>query len=107
MGENGVKFRTEFASGILPSDSRIAGAISAAKAASNAGLVPSYGSGSHGNISFRVGDDSFIITGTGTDMAKLKEGDFVLVESCDIKKNTVRASGAMEPSSESIVNPIF
>jgi len=69
------------------------------------GLMPDYGSGCLGNLSFRLktGNNSFIITASGM-KADWAENSFVEVSSIDLAKKTVFASGKRLPSSESMLH---
>lgn len=60
-----------------------------------------YGGYAFGNISARLSEDSFIISGTQTgDIEKLDASHFSLIESCDIYNNKVKSYGPVKPSSE-------
>jgi len=56
--------------------------------------------GTTGNLSVRTGS-KFIITATASDLSRLSDEDFVVVEGFDAESNTLtKASGLKEPSSE-------
>ncbi len=70
-------------------------------------LAPPYDGGSSGNLSFREkqSENSFIITGSKIGLKdNLSDEKFVRVHSCHPEKNTVYASGKIEPSSESMLH---
>ena len=70
-------------------------------------LAPCYGSGSYGNLSFRVGkgSDEFIITASGLRLKRnLRNKDFFRVTLVDMKKKTVSGYGTRQPSSESMLH---
>ncbi len=107
MGYQGVKFKTELIGKEIPQDSRLKKLKYWCKQFSSQGLAPTYNGGSCGNLSFRLqeGEQQFIITASGIDLGdELSDDCFVKVENCDLKKGTVYASGAREPSSESILH---
>jgi L-fuculose-phosphate aldolase len=71
------------------------------------GLTPSYEGSSLGNLSFRPrqGKGSFIITASQLELKdSLSEEAFVRVHTCDLERRIVNASGAREPSSESMLH---
>ena len=107
MTYHGVKFRTKILENDPPRDARIAELKTWCNKLSASGLSPSYGEGSHGNLSFRTEEkkSEFIITGSRIDLGSdLKEDAFVRVASCDLDKGVIYASGALEPSSESMLH---
>lgn len=60
---------------------------------------------SSGNLSFRVKNNSFIITASSLkSKSNLKKDDFVLVKSCNLKRKLVYALGSKLPSSESMLH---
>lgn len=67
------------------------------------GLVPSYGRGSYGNLSFRCvrGKNEFIVTTSALELKdKLSQRHFFEVKSVDTKKKLVSGYGQRPPSSE-------
>lgn len=57
----------------------------------------------YGNVSMRVDAGRFIITGSATGAVReLGRDHYVLVESFDLKENSVRAVGRINPSAESM-----
>lgn len=60
-----------------------------------------YGGYAFGNMSYKIDEHSFIISGTQTGgLSELDASHYVLVESCDIKNNKVTSRGPLKPSSE-------
>jgi hypothetical protein len=58
-----------------------------------------------GNISQRVNDDSFVITGTQTGHLKNLEGKhYSFIEAYDDKEFYLKSSGAIKPSSEALTH---
>jgi hypothetical protein len=69
------------------------------------GLAPPYPGGSYGNLSFRTGSNSFIITGTAIGLKDaLCNESFVEVTACQTFQNKVMVNGLREPSSESMLH---
>ena len=68
-------------------------------------LMPCYGEGSFGNLSFRtqIGSNSFIITASGLKDVNSKD-NFVEITAVDFDKCLVYAKGARFPSSESLLH---
>ncbi len=107
MAHQGVKFRTEIISEIIPKDPRIKGLKYWCKVFHRYNLTPPHKSGSCGNLSFRLedGKDSFIVTGSRIGLKDaLPDNCFVKVSSVDLEKGIVRAHGTKEPSSESMLH---
>lgn len=68
-------------------------------------LTPIHESGTAGNLSFRVKNEKFIITGAGLiGKCTLTPADFVFVEDCNIAERSVVVSGERLPSSESMMH---
>jgi hypothetical protein len=67
-------------------------------------LIGSHDNGTgFGNISTRLSDNSFIITGTATgSKKKLTKNDYALVTDYDLLKNMVKCSGKIMASAESL-----
>ncbi|MFH1857385.1 MAG: class II aldolase/adducin family protein [Candidatus Omnitrophota bacterium] len=105
MEHVGFSFETHFVEQHLPQDPRIEVAIAWGKKLSEKGFCPSYGKGSHGNISFRLGE-GMVITGTQTDTGSLTSQDFVEVVGCDWTeaKPKVFCKGARIPSTETLIH---
>ena len=58
-----------------------------------------------GNLSSRLADDQFIITGTQTGhLAHLEAHHYTVVTDCNLKKGSVEAKGMIPPSSESLTH---
>lgn len=58
---------------------------------------------SAGNLSFRY-DNRFIITASYSDLADLRDEDFVEVEKVDLKQRKIYVNGFREPSSETMLH---
>lgn len=69
------------------------------------GLAPSYGSGSHGNLSLRKGEGC-LITGTQTFLGALTGSDFVEIVGCDLASRppVVWYRGSRRPSTDSLIH---
>lgn len=69
------------------------------------GLAPPYPGGAYGNLSFRTGHNSFIITGTSIGFqGALCNESFVEVTACQAFQKKVCVNGLREPSSESMLH---
>jgi len=68
------------------------------------GLIGVYPSGiGYGNVSLRVGADRFVISGSATGRERvLSSRHYALVESFDLAENSVRSTGRIDASSESM-----
>ena len=99
----GVKFKTIFLEKKEITDKRIDQLILWSRKLAELGLSPKYENGSAGNLSFRT-EKGFVITGSRTDLSKIKESDFVEVFECDTNKKELYAIGLKEPSSESFLH---
>lgn len=61
-----------------------------------------------GNLSRRLADNSFLITGTQTGhCGQLKPEDYAIVLSCEPKANILTATGTRKPSSEALSHGII
>jgi ribulose-5-phosphate 4-epimerase/fuculose-1-phosphate aldolase len=59
----------------------------------------------YGNLSSKLGDKSFIITGSQTGhLAHLQSHHYTKVTNCDLKRGAVSAEGLIPPSSESLTH---
>ena len=102
------KFKTKFLDQQIPADDRIAILKQWCEKFIELGLMPSYGVGAYGNLSFRLseGTPGFIITASG-----LKEtaalDNYVAVEKVDMAKLVVFAHGTRKPSSESMLHSLI
>ena len=69
------------------------------------GLAPSYGAGSHGNVSCRT-PDGCLISATRTFLETITEAQFVELIGCDLTTPppTVRYRGASAPSTDSLIH---
>ena len=68
-------------------------------------LAPPYPGGSFGNLSFRTGNNTFIITGTCIGLKNTLENScFVEVVNCNRSENKVYVNGLRAPSSESFMH---
>jgi len=102
-----VKFTTSFVSHEIPCDKRIDELKKYCAKFHELKLAPCIDDISHGNLSFRINPDKnyFIITGSQIGLQKeLTDDCFVEVTDCDFEKMIVHASGAREPSSESMLH---
>lgn len=64
-----------------------------------------YGGVGFGNVSRRLGDGRFLITGSQTGhLATLGAQHYVTVERCDIAANTIQSHGPLPPSSEAMTH---
>lgn len=68
-------------------------------------MAPSYGTGSHGNVSVRT-PDGCLISATRTFLGTLTETQFVELVGCDLTTTppTVRYRGALLPSTDSLIH---
>jgi len=100
------KFKTRFLSGRVPDDPKIEKLKYWCKEFGKKGLMPFYGSGSFGNLSFRVRGNKFIITASGIKDPSSRES-FVTVSSVALNKKMVYAHGKRPPSSESMLHYVI
>jgi len=103
----GVKFRVEFVSRAVPADARLEELKAWCAEFHRRNFAPPYGEFSQGNLSFRIrpGEDAFIITGSQVGWKdRLADDRFVTVHGCDMERGIVYASGARDPSSESMLH---
>ena len=103
----GVKFRTEFLSAAAPADVRLEELKTWCAEFHRRNFAPPYGEFSQGNLSFRVrsDEDAFIISGSQVGWKdRLTDDRFVIVQSCDMERGIVFASGTRDPSSESMLH---
>jgi len=103
----GVKFNTQFVSKSAPENIYTEDLRYWCKVFHDNGLTPPYEGGSSGNLSFREKktENAFIITGSRIGLKHdLTDDKFVRVHACSIEKNSVYASGKIEPSSESLMH---
>ena len=64
-----------------------------------------YGGYAYGNMSARLDEETFIISGTQTGgMARLDANHYCVIDSCDIHENRVQSHGPVEPSSECLTH---
>lgn len=97
------KFTTKFLSKKVPDASKIKKLIYWCSEFGKNDLMPSYGSGTFGNMSFRVKGDRFMITASGI-KSPFSDESFVLVSSVDLKDKIVSVHGKRKPSSESMMH---
>jgi len=95
----GAKFRTVFLSSSVPITSKSVELIRWFRKFYDAGMVPQYGSGSSGNLSFRH-KDGFIIKSTKTYFNTIGADELVYVEKFDFAGKMAYAHGRLEPSTE-------
>lgn len=106
MTEGIIKFSFEFSSRIVPNLKEVDKLNFIRKRLIELGLI---GVGrdkiSFGNVSHRLGGNSFLITASQTGNKKiLQPSDFVIVRNFDINKNQVYVDGIHPPSSESLTH---
>ena len=72
-------------------------------------LIGAYSDGTgYGNISIRLDDDQFLITGTNTGkIRQLTDQHFTRVTSYNISKNSLTCEGPIKASSESLTHSII
>jgi len=105
MSYVGVKFKTEFVNRKLPEDPRLEELKNWGQKFHLKGLTPIVDGYSTGNLSLRTekAKDQFIITATGLSLKdELTNDCFVKIESVDLTKKIIQASGLKKPSSETI-----
>lgn len=104
-GYQGPLFNTVFIDKKVPKSPKIRELIFWGQMFSDLNLAPSYGKGSHGNLSFRY-YRGCVITATLTDLKKLSPDDFVEVVDCRKagKEMTVYCRGRRKPSTDAFVH---
>jgi len=108
----GTKFKTIHIETGIPEDSGIEELSEWCRYFGDSGLAPlhtdalSHDVSSYGNLSFRTGENSFIITASGSNLGNMSEDDFFEVKNVDAEKRVVYVHGAKEkePSSESMLH---
>ena len=107
-GKVAPKFTTEFLDRQVPGDQQIDELKKWCDQFTKSGLMPFYGSGAYGNLSFRLkpGSQEFIITSSGMKETSAAES-FVKVSRVDLEKKIVYAAGQREPSSESMFHSLI
>lgn len=102
---NGIKFRVIFENPTPPDHPLIPQLALWCGYFHRLGLAPPYPGGSYGNLSFRTGQESFIITGTCIGLKdKLTNDSFVEVRCTDVASGLVWVRGTRNPSSESLMH---
>jgi len=104
---SGVKFKVEFLRKEPPEDESIKELSAWCRKFHSSGLTPVVEGTSMGNLSFRTKKkvEEFITTGTGLGPKNsMSPESFVKVVGCDFERGVVYASGAREPSSESMLH---
>lgn len=99
----GVKFETVFLNRVPVTAPGIQKLVFWGKKLALLGLTESYSFGAGGNLSFRT-KNGYIITAASSDLANLKEDDFVEIRNCSIDNKEVTAIGKKEPSSETMLH---
>jgi len=102
-----LKFKTEYINHTIPHDHRIEELKYWCHTFQDMNLTPLYENRSLGNLSFRLHeyDDAFIITASALALKEgLQDDAFVMVHSYDMQRGIVFASGAREPSMESMLH---
>lgn len=97
------KFKTVFLSSKKPGSKRMVRLKYWCKRFLRNGLMPLCGSGTLGNMSFRMKHNAFIITASAT-KDPLNPDNFVMVKRVDLKKRVVYVCGKKPPSSESMMH---
>ncbi len=105
MGYKGVKFETKMIGNSVPDHPHIDKLVYWCKIFHEKGLAPTYEGGSYGNLSFRLKDNSFIITASNSSLEDTTDETLVTVN--DISKGVVEAIGKKKPSSEAMVHHII
>jgi methylthioribose-1-phosphate isomerase len=105
-GYVGVKFKTEMIDETIPENSYQLEKLKYwCKVFHDKNLAPPYEGGSYGNLSYRTGGNSFIITASSHSLEKSCSNDsFVSVDSVDFQNGIVCAKGSKKPSSEAMVH---
>lgn len=104
------KFKTVFLKKTAPADPRLERLKFWCRVFHESGLAPSYGFGSHGNLSFRLkpGENKFIVTASAIRLKnKMTRRCFFKVTRVDMKKNSVCGAGVRRPSSESFMHHVI
>ena len=105
MSYEGVKFTVEFISSDVPQDLRLDELKKWCKIFHEKNLAPPYPDGSYGNLSFRVEEKEFIITGSKIGLKdSLTNGCFVKVDFVDFETGKVFIHGIRDPSSEAMLH---
>lgn len=107
--EGVIRFRADHEDGDLPSDARrVARVLLPVRAelrrAGWLGRDPDrYGGYAYGNLSARLGEERFVVSGTQTsDLDDADEDTFCVVEGWELEDNRVTSTGPVRPSSESL-----
>ncbi len=101
------KFKTKYLEKRAPHDARLDTLKRWCAVFHESGLAPSYGAGSHGNLSFRLKrhSRSFIITASAIRLKnRITRRSFFKVTDTDTEKNQVTGVGVRQPSSESFMH---
>ena len=104
-GYKGPLFRTVYISREAPKSPKITEIVFWGKIFSDLSLAPSYGAGSHGNMSFRY-RRGCVITATRTDLKNLDAGDFIEIIDCVKEKGEmlVFCNGKRVPSTDAVIH---
>jgi ribulose-5-phosphate 4-epimerase/fuculose-1-phosphate aldolase len=110
MDEGYVKFTARHENAQIPQAAfaarRLPELNEARKKCFTLGLVGVYSNGiGYGNLSIRVRDDEFLVSGTATGAKPvLNNEDYCLVKSFDIARNSIASRGLVQASSESMTH---
>ncbi|MCK4358517.1 MAG: class II aldolase/adducin family protein [Candidatus Cloacimonetes bacterium] len=106
----GIKFQTLFLEKDIPQFSQINELKKWGKKFSEMGFIPHYKNekesdrlSSAGNLSFR-NNNGFIITASYSDLANLRDEDFVEVKNVELNRKKIWVNGRKDPSSESMLH---
>jgi len=104
-GYQGVKFETVFLQKKEPGHQLLEELKKWCALFHEKNLAPPYPGGSFGNLSFRTGNNTFIITGTCIGLKNTLENScFVEVVTCNRSEKKVYVNGLLAPSSESFMH---
>ena len=105
MDTHHLPFRPVAVSGAPSTDARLADIIRWGRAFDRLGLAPSYGTGSHGNVSIRTAQGC-LMSATRTFLGTITAAQFVEVVRCDVTTQpaTVEYRGALLPSTDSLIH---
>lgn len=107
-GYSGVKFKTLYNTKASPVHHDNESLIKWCGIFHEYGLAPPYSGGSYGNLSYRTGKNTFIITGTCIGLkGNLDNSCFVEVLQCDPENKEILVNGIRPPSSESFLHDII
>ena len=104
-GYSGVKFVTVYKDKVAPRHCDLEVLKHWCHLFHEKGLAPPYPGGSYGNLSFRTGNNSFIITGTCIGLKDALGDDcFVEIHDCNTSTKEILVTGLRPPSSETFMH---